>query len=143
MQIRYAMSGPPASVPSGTTVLQVARHMAEAGVAGLPVMSDDHVVGMVTDRDLVVRALATGQSPQAEIDSVMSTDPVTLDGESTVPSALHTMRSARIRHLPVVSDGRLIGVVSLDDLLWQLSVQIADLALVVNATGKTPGPPTQ
>ncbi|MEW1661094.1 CBS domain-containing protein [Streptomyces sp. NPDC093707] len=56
MEIKYAMSSPPASVPPDASLEEAARHMAEAGVGALPVVQGEEVIGMVTDRDLVVRA---------------------------------------------------------------------------------------
>lgn len=140
MQIRYAMSRPPASVPPEASLRDAARHMADAGVGALPVVEHDRVIGVVTDRDLVVRAMACGLAPETTVETVMSTDPVTVDVDTTVPVALHAMRSIRTRHLPVVDEGRLVGVVSFDDLLWQLTQQLGDLAAVANAARKVPDP---
>ncbi len=65
--------------------------------------------GIVTDRDLVVRAMAHGLSPQAKVETVMFHAPVTVDAETAVAVALLVMRSVQGRHLPVVSEGRLVG----------------------------------
>jgi CBS domain-containing protein len=140
MQIKYAMSTPPASVPSMASLEDAARHMAHAGVGALPVVEDDGVIGIVTDRDLVVRAMACGLSAQSQVGTVMSTDPVTVDADSTVTAALQTMRSVQVRHLPVVAEGQLVGMVSFDDLLWHVTRQLADLAAVVDAARKAPEP---
>ncbi|MER5202142.1 CBS domain-containing protein [Streptomyces sp. NPDC002825] len=134
------MSTPPASVPPTTSIEEAAQHMARAGVGALPVVDDDRVVGIVTDRDLVVRAMADGLSPQTRVEEVMSAAPVTVDPEAAVAVALLVMRSARVRHLPVVAEGRLVGVVSFDDLFWQLTQQLSDLAAVVDAARKIPEP---
>ncbi len=112
--------------------------MARAGVGALPVVDDDRVVGIVTDRDLVVRAMAHGLSPQAKVETVMSHAPATVDAETAVAVALLVMRSVQVRHLPVVSEGRLVGMISFDDLFWQLTQQLSDLAAVVDAARKIP-----
>ena len=104
MQIQYAMSTPPVSVPPMATLEDAARHMSDAGVGALPVVDDERVVGMVTDRDLVVRAMACGLSPGSRVEAVMSTDPVTVTTDTAITAAMHTMRSIEARHLPVVAD---------------------------------------
>lgn len=137
MRIDHTMSAPPASVPPSASLEDAARHMAQAGVGALPVVDDnDRVIGVVTDRDLVVRAMACGLSPQTRVETVMSTDPVTVTADTPVTAALHAMRSIQVRHLPVVTEGRLVGMVSLDDLLAQLTRQLTDLAAVVEASRK-------
>ncbi|MEU4850606.1 CBS domain-containing protein [Streptomyces gilvosporeus] len=142
MEIRYAMSSPPTSVPPDASLEEAARHMAEAGVGALPVVQGEEVIGMVTDRELVVRAMAHGLSPRLKVETVMSADPVAVDAGSSVTVALHAMQSVKIRHLPVVDHKharRLVGMVSFDDLFSYLSVQLGALADVVNASRKAPG----
>ncbi|MFI0789893.1 CBS domain-containing protein [Streptomyces lydicus] len=132
------MTTPPASVPLDATLEEAARRMAEAHVGALPVVEDDHVAGVITDRDLVVRALARGLSPQVRVEALMSTDPVTVEADTPVPAAMHAMGTIDARHLPVVDNGRLVGVVSFDDLFWFVTSQLDELAAVVNATRKVP-----
>ncbi|MFJ9012693.1 CBS domain-containing protein [Streptomyces canus] len=138
MQIQYVMNTPPASVPRTTSLEEAAQHMTRVGVGALPVVEDDRVVGIVTDRDLVVRAMARGLPPQTEVEKVMSNAPATVDAETAVAVALLVMRSVQVRHLPVVSEGRLVDMISFDDLFWQLTQQLSDLAAVVDAARKIP-----
>jgi CBS domain-containing protein len=140
MQIRYAMSSPPVSVPLEASLEEAARHMAQARVGALPVVAHDRVIGVVTDRDLVVRAMACGLPVEERVGTVMSQDPVTVEADTPVPAALQAMRSVDARHLPVTEEGRLVGMVSFDDLFCYLVVQLAELAAVVNAARKTPEP---
>lgn len=140
MQIRFAMSAPPASVPPDATLQEAARHMAQGRVGALPVVDGGRVVGVVTDRDLVVRAMACGLPMTERVETVMSTDPVTVEDDTPIPAALHAMRSIDARHLPVTEGGQLVGVVSFDDLFCHLVVQLAELATVVNAARKIPDP---
>lgn len=142
MDVGHTMSSPVVSVPPEVSLEVAARHMAEGGVGALPVVDDDdRVVGMITDRDLVVRAMAAGLSPGQEwVRTVMSADPVTVEPDTPVPAALHAMRSIDVRHLPVTRDGRLVGMVSFDDLFCYLVVQLGELARVVNAARQFPGP---
>ncbi|GAB7028695.1 CBS domain-containing protein [Streptomyces sp. NPDC021749] len=140
MLIKDLMTRPPAGVSQDATLEEAARHMAEARVGALPVVEDEHVVGMITDRDLVVRAMARGVSPNLRVEALMSTDPVTVEADTPVPAALYAMRSIDARHLPVVDHGRLVGVISFDDLFCFLTGQLSVLAEVVNATRSTPDP---
>lgn len=142
MNVGHAMSTPVVTVPPETSLEAAALRMAEAGVGALPVVDrDDQVVGMLTDRDLVVRAMATGLSPRDEwVQSVMSTDPVTVPSDWPVPAALHAMRTIDARHLPVTEGNRLVGMVSVDDLFCYLVVQLGELARVVNAVRQFPEP---
>lgn len=139
-QISHAMSTPPASVSPDASLEEAARHMADARVGALPVVEDDHVVGLLTDRDLVVRAMAVGLSTDRPVRTVMSTDPVTVDAATAVPSAQHAMRSIRVRHLPVTENGRLVGMVSFDDLFCYLTSQQVALADVVDASREARDP---
>lgn len=132
-QISDAMSTPPASVAPSASLEEAARHMADARVGALPVVEDDHVVGLVTDRDLVIRAMASGLALDRPVRTVMSPDPVTVDAGTAVPAAQHAMHSIGARHLPVTDDGRLVGMVSFDDLFCYLTSQQVQLADVVDA----------
>ncbi|MEU2110882.1 CBS domain-containing protein [Streptomyces sp. NPDC019507] len=138
MQIQYMMNTPPVCVSEAESLENAARHMADAGVGALPVIDGDRVIGVVTERDLVVRAMARGLSTGSPVKGVMSTDPVTVEADTAVAVAILIMRSARVRHLPVVAEGRLIGIVSFDDLFWQLTQELSDLAVVVDAARKVP-----
>ncbi|MGW7363495.1 CBS domain-containing protein [Streptomyces sp. NPDC054841] len=138
MQIQYMMNTPPACVPGTESLENAARHMADTGVGALPVVDGDRVIGVVTDRDLVVRAMARGRSPQTPVKEVMSTDPVTVEADTAVAVAILIMRSVQVRHLPVVAEGRLIGMIAFDDLFWQLTQELSDLAAVVDAARKVP-----
>ncbi|MFC4494383.1 CBS domain-containing protein [Streptomyces ovatisporus] len=139
-QISNAMSTPPASVAPDASLEEAARHMADARVGALPVVEDDHVVGLVTDRDLVIRAMASGLAPDRPVRTVMSSDPVTVDAGTAVPAAQHAMRSIGARHLPVTDDGRLVGMVSFDDLFCYLTSQQVELADVVDAARQARDP---
>ncbi|MEU9119976.1 CBS domain-containing protein [Streptomyces sp. NPDC048506] len=114
--------------------------MADARVGALPVVEDDHVAGVITDRDLVVRAMACGLSPRVRVEAMMSTDPVTVEADTPVQAAMHAMHTIRARHLPVVDHGQLVGMVSFDDLFCFITGQLGELAAVVDATRKVSGP---
>jgi CBS domain-containing protein len=104
------------SVPPSTTVAEAATIMGERAAGSALVMEDDRLLGIFTERD-IVRAL--GQHFDAASHAVgdwMTPDPVTTSPETTVQEALDTMLGRGFRHLPVVDEGSVVGVVSLRDL---------------------------
>ncbi len=108
-------------------IVDAARSMEDAGVGCLAVVEGEHVIGMVTDRDLVRRGLARGLPPDARVDSVMSTPVVTIDADADVHSAYALFRSHAVRRLAVVRGDRFVGILSVDDLLVDLTADLADL----------------
>jgi CBS domain-containing protein len=99
------------------TVARAASEMRERNLGFLPVCtSDGQVVGVLTDRDLALRMLAEGRSPQTRVADVMSRDPVICPADAELELADGLMRAHRKRRLPCVDDqGRLAGVLSLAD----------------------------
>jgi CBS domain-containing protein len=100
-----------------TTVAEVARMMRDRHVGDVLVRADGRLRGIATDRDIVVRCVAEGgEISQATIGDLLTTDPVMVDADASIDDAVERMVDHRIRRLPVVEDGRLVGVVSLGDL---------------------------
>lgn len=96
--------------------LQAAQTMKELDIGSLPVCDGQRLVGMVTDRDIVVRAVAQ-QRPEASLGEIMSHDPLYCHADEPVYQALQTMRNAQVRRLPVVDrDKRLVGMIALGDI---------------------------
>jgi CBS domain-containing protein len=103
--------------PPTASVQEVARLMADRNVGSVPVADGDRLVGMITDRDLVLRVVAKGMDPRTErIGPHVSGQVVTLRPDSSVDEALRTMETHQIRRLPVCKGDRLVGIVSLGDL---------------------------
>lgn len=99
------------------TLTKAALKMRTSDVGFLPVCEDRRVVGIVTDRDIVVRAIAEGRDPdRTRVEEVMSSDPICCNEDDTLGEALELMRREKVRRLPVVTAARkLIGVLSLGD----------------------------
>ena len=99
------------------TVQQAARTMREIDAGAIPVGENDRLVGMVTDRDIAIRAVADGRGPDTTVRDVMSKEiRFCFDDEDTEEVAEH-MADLKIRRLPVLNrDKRLIGIISLGDL---------------------------
>jgi CBS domain-containing protein len=111
------------------TVADAAILMEQAGVGSLAVVDGSHrLLGIVTDRDLVRRALARGLPPDARIDAVMSTPVVTIDAAADVHAAYAVFHSNAVRRLAVVSGATFVGMLSIDDLLVELAGDLSDLS---------------
>ena len=78
---------------------------------------DGTLAGMLTDRDIVVRCVSSGDDPGAvTVRSIMSRDPVTVEAGADIRRAMETMRAAQVRRLPVTEGGKLAGILSIDDI---------------------------
>lgn len=118
--IRELLSGrAPLTVKGSASVLQAARLMHGEHVGCVVVVDEEHhPTGIFTERDLLARIVVTGRDPaNVRVDEVMSDTPFLADAEEHVVSISFAMQSRHIRHLPVTESGRLIGVLSLRDLL--------------------------
>lgn len=104
--------------PADATVAEAARLMRDHDIGDVLVTGDDdrQLLGIVTDRDLVVRSLADGSSGNDLVGHLCSGDLCTVDAASDVRDAARIMAERALRRLPVVDEGRLVGIVSLGDL---------------------------
>lgn len=103
---------------ASTTASQAAMSMKECRVGAIMVVEGERLVGIFTERDAVFRVLAEGRDPKTtRIGDVMTTDPQTIAPDRPVGHALHMMYEGGFRHVPVVEDGRPIGLVSARDAL--------------------------
>jgi CBS domain-containing protein len=100
------------------TVQQACESMAQHQIGALIILDGEQVVGIFTERDLLTRVVAQGlEAHQTRVGEVMSTELIMISPTETHAACLEKMQRAHCRHLPVVSDGRLMGIVSLRDLL--------------------------
>ena len=121
MQVFEAMTPEVVSVPPETTLVDAAQMMKELDVGPLPVCDADRLLGMITDRDIIVRAIAEGRDPRAtEVRDVMTTEIVCCRENDDVREAAKLMQESQLRRLLVVNEeGRLVGIVSLGDIVLQ------------------------
>lgn len=106
------------SIPLESSVADAVAYMAERNVGAVPVMDGDRMAGIFSERDLLTRVVAAGRDPRrTPLAEMMTRDPLVADAEETPGACLERMRGARIRHLPVFSRGRLLGLVTMRDLL--------------------------
>ncbi len=118
MQIQDVMTADVSFVEPHTSILEIARKMRDGDIGSTPVVEDERLVGMVTDRDIVVRAIAEGGDVRNKTArDAMSPGVLYCFIDQTVESVLESMGDQQIRRLPVIDrDKRLVGVVSLGDL---------------------------
>ncbi|ADU93461.1 CBS domain-containing protein [Geobacillus sp. Y412MC52] len=95
---------------------EVAVKMRDFNVGAIPIVDDGRLVGMITDRDIVVRGMAEKRPGSTAVTEVMSRDLVTLSPDDSVQKAADMMARHQIRRLPVVENGRLVGIISIGDL---------------------------
>jgi CBS domain-containing protein len=111
------MTPEPVTVASTSSLEQAARRMRDAGIGNVIIMDGEQITGILTDRDIVVRAVAEGWDPASTpVGEVASRDLTTVAPTDPLESAVALMRERSVRRLPVVEDGRPIGIVSLGDL---------------------------
>ena len=114
--INEVMTHDPRAVDKGTAIQEVARAMRDEDTGAIIVTDDGRFAGLVTDRDIVVRALADGRGPDTPVEEVCTAGVQTLTPDQTVDDAIGIVRSADVRRVPVVQDGRPVGIVSIGDL---------------------------
>src|SRR5437588_431846 len=112
------------------TVQHAAQIMASLDVGALPVGENDHLVGMITDRDIAVRGVAKGKGPQARVRDIMTKDVKYCFDDQEVEEVTRNMADIQVRRLPVVNhDKRLVGILSLGDIAISPDGQEAGEAL--------------
>ena len=118
MKVSQIMSSDVHVVTAGQPIQEAARLMMDADTGVLPVGDGDRLIGMVTDRDITVRAVAEGRGPDTPVREVMSERPLFAWDDQDVEDVATQMSDAQVRRMPVLSrDGeRLVGIVSLGDL---------------------------
>lgn len=116
MKVREAMSADVLVVDPEQSIRDAARMMADRDIGALPVGQDDRLVGMITDRDIAVRAVADGLGPDTKISEVMSREVMYCFDDEDLDDVADNMGRIQVRRLPVVNrDKRLVGIVSVGD----------------------------
>jgi CBS domain-containing protein len=118
------------SVTPDATVYDAIALMAEKGIGAVLINSEDRLVGIVSERDYARKVILQGRSSKdTRAEEIMTRDLVTVSAEDTVDECLRIMTHHRIRHLPVLSRGKLVGIVSIGDLVKAI---IADQAHTID-----------
>jgi CBS domain-containing protein len=115
--VEEIMTTSPRTVNVDDTVLDAARVMRDNDIGDVIVVEDGQVTGILTDRDIAVRAVAEGRDADSTpVREICTTGVQAIEPEASVDDALRMMRDADIRRLPVMKNGRPVGIVSLGDL---------------------------
>ena len=109
-----------------------AKRMEDKMVGSLVVIDGDRPIGIITDRDIALRVVAREKSPDTPVKEVMTKDPVTIREDATFFELTKTFRDAAVRRLIVVDkDGKLVGLISIDDVMELLTTEFANLIAAI------------
>jgi CBS domain-containing protein len=115
-RLREIMTDDVTSIGRTATIEDAARLMRDRDIGDVVVTTNGSIAGIVTDRDIIVRALADGMGPETMVSSILTEQVHTLDVDDPIVRAAELMREHHIRRVPVLDDGSLAGIVSLGDL---------------------------
>ena len=119
--VRDAMTENPRSIGASASVVEAARLMREGDIGSLPITEDEKLVGMITDRDITTRVVAEAADPSTtSVGDVYSRDLISVEPDSDLEQAVELMARHQVRRLPVVEDGRLVGIVAQADVALTL-----------------------
>jgi CBS domain-containing protein len=114
--VRDAMTENPRSIGTSESVVDAARVMRAEHIGSLPITDDEQLVGMITDRDITTRVVAEAADPTTtSVGDVYSRDLIMVEPDKDLEEALQLMARHQVRRLPVVEDGRLVGIVAQAD----------------------------
>jgi CBS domain-containing protein len=142
MLIKNVMTKSPLCCTPEETLDRVAKLMAEHDCGVVPIVGADGLVGVITDRDVACRAVATGKAPASTaVSEVMTKTVYTVRPEESVQAAIDLMKTKQVRRLPVVDDrGKVIGIVAPSDLAPIFaSMNVADFLLAVSYWSRPKG----
>ena len=116
MRVSEAMTREVRVCTPGQTIREVAQTMAEIDAGSMPVGENDRLIGMITDRDIAIRAVAAGKGPDTPVREVMSEHIHYCFDDEEIDDVAQNMGDIRVRRLPVINrDKRLVGIISLGD----------------------------
>jgi CBS domain-containing protein len=126
--VRDAMTEDPRSIGASASVVEAARLMRAEHIGSLPVTEDDRLVGMITDRDITTRVVAESAAPEVtSVGDVYSRDLISVGPDHDLEEALGLMAQHQVRRLPVVQEGRLVGMVAQADIALKDNERTAEL----------------
>src|SRR5438093_8557436 len=117
MKVSEAMTRDVSVASPDETIRQAAKTMASLDAGVLPVGENDHLIGMITDRDIAIRGIAQGKGPKAKVRDVMTEDVKYCFDDQEIEEVTRNMADIQVRRLPVLNrDKRLVGILSLGDI---------------------------
>jgi CBS domain-containing protein len=122
------------SIGPDASVYQAVRVMAERSIGALPVIANGELVGILTERDYARKvALQSRSSKDTAVGEIMTTPVVSVSPDQTVEECMRIMTHARIRHLPVIDRGQVVGIVSIGDLVRKVVVAQSEIIQQLHA----------
>jgi CBS domain-containing protein len=117
MIVKDIMSSDVSFVDPSAKVWDIAMLMKQKDIGSVPVVQNGNVVGMITDRDIVLRAVAEKKDfNQVPAESIMTVDPFTIEEDSDIHRAADMMAEYQVKRLPVTKNGKLVGIIALGDM---------------------------
>jgi CBS domain-containing protein len=118
--VQDAMTAEPVTISRSNSVVDAARLMESADVGSVPVVDGGTPVGIVTDRDIAIRVVAQGRDPgQTQVGEIATDQPYYVHPDQDLDEALELMAYRKVRRLPVVDDGQLVGMLAQADILHE------------------------
>jgi len=135
---RFCRKAPATALP-GQTLREVAVKMRDHHVGAIVVVENERPIGIVTDRDLVMRGLVEPRDPSTTpVRDVMSTNPIVIRNDQKIDDAIIAIRQSGVRRLPIVDgQGKMVGMVAVDDLVVLMA---GELSVAVTAVQSNRGP---
>jgi CBS domain-containing protein len=115
------------TIPAEASVFEAIQLLAQKNIGALPVMEGERLIGMFSERDYTRKVALEGKtSRQTQVREIISTDVVSVTSEHTIENCMRLMTGKHIRHLPVIDEGKMTGLVSIGDMVnWIISAQSA------------------
>ena len=138
--VREAMTENPRSIGPSTSVVEAAQLMRDEHIGSLPITDGDTLVGMITDRDITTRVVAEGAGlATTSVGDVYSQDLISVGPDKELEEALRLMARHQVRRLPVVENGRLVGIVAQADIALTLKEDETRTGQLVEAISEPSG----
>ncbi|WP_282603752.1 DUF294 nucleotidyltransferase-like domain-containing protein [Paracoccus sp. PARArs4] len=135
LKVQDLLTRAPLSCAPDTPVIEAARKMRDAGISSLGVTSGGALIGLLTIRDMSNRVVAEGLDMRRPVSEVMTPDPITLAPDALGYDVLNVMLERRVGHLPVVEDGRFVGMISQTDLMRVQAISAPGLIREIAQSG--------
>jgi len=140
MKVRDIMTTDVATATPETTLEDVASMMRDEDTGAIPVLNDDELVGIITDRDIVIRCIAEGKDPvETTVDDVLTEGLETIEPDADITEARELMSRRQVRRLPVVEEGNFVGILSIGDIAVKSNADVGDTLENVSEGVKTSG----
>lgn len=116
LKIKEIMTTDVKTLSSNDSISEAANIMKSLDIGAVPIVQDNIPIGIVTDRDIIIRGIADGKSSRDAVSSIMTTDVITVTPDADVHEAADIMAARQIRRLPIVQDKQLVGIVAIGDM---------------------------